>query len=222
MSENTSKQMQAESPNKENLIAAYMQQVLESESFPTSVYAFCAKHNWQESQFYANYGSLKALRRDIWNVFLQQTLERCNHSSTPHESLREKSLNFYFTFFELLSLNRSYVLLDLHQAGNPLPRLDRIEGMKSGLNAMAKSWFAAVPQSSFGKLQEAKPYVYAAGMWGQLLFLMDFWIKDPSSDFEKTDMAIEKSVNTIFDLVDSAPLERLIDFGKFLVRERFS
>ena len=39
---------------------------------------------------------------------------------------------------------------------------------------------------------------------------------DNSAGFEKTDMAIEKSVNTVFDVFDNTPLDSIIDLGKFL------
>ena len=43
---------------------------------------------------------------------------------------------------------------------------------------------------------------------------------DTSPSFEKTDVFIEKSVNTTFDLLDVAPLKSLIDFGKFIFKEK--
>ena len=58
--------------------------------------------------------------------------------------------------------------------------------------------------------------VFSEATWVQLLFLMKFWKEDNSPGFEKTDMAIEKSVNTVFDVFDNTPLESIIDLGKFL------
>ena len=52
-----------------------------------------------------------------------------------------------------------------------------------------------------------------------MCFLMKFWIEDTSEQFEKTDAAIEKSVNTAFDVFDNTPLDTLLDFGKFLWKE---
>ena len=54
------------------------------------------------------------------------------------------------------------------------------------------------------------------------IFLLKFWIEDASPDFEKTDVAIEKSVRTVFDLFDSTQFESVIDFGKFLWKEKFN
>jgi tetracycline repressor-like protein len=49
---------------------------------------------------------------------------------------------------------------------------------------------------------------------------MKFWIDDTSPSFEKTDIYIEKSVQASFDLIDTTPLKSLIDFGKFLYKEK--
>jgi hypothetical protein len=56
----------------------------------------------------------------------------------------------------------------------------------------------------------------------QLGFLIKFWIEDSSADFEKTDQAIEKSVQTAFDVFDNTPLSALVDFAKFLWKEKFA
>ena len=47
-------------------------------------------------------------------------------------------------------------------------------------------------------------------------------MNDNSAGFEKTDVAIEKSVNTVFDIFENTPLESIIDFGKFLWKEKMA
>jgi hypothetical protein len=49
---------------------------------------------------------------------------------------------------------------------------------------------------------------------------LKFWIDDTSPGFEKTDIFIEKSVNTSFDVLNVAPIRTLIDFGKFIFKEK--
>ena len=56
--------------------------------------------------------------------------------------------------------------------------------------------------------------------WLQLLVTMKFWMDDTSPSFEKTDLFIEKSVRASFDLIDTTPLKSIIDFGKFLYKEK--
>ena len=45
-------------------------------------------------------------------------------------------------------------------------------------------------------------------------------MEDESPAFEKTDIYIEKSVKASFELMNIAPLESLIDFGKFIFKEK--
>jgi hypothetical protein len=61
---------------------------------------------------------------------------------------------------------------------------------------------------------------YPNALWRQTLFLLNFWVNDVSKNFEKTDTAIEKAVNTSFDLIGRSPLDTLFDFAKFIYQNR--
>jgi hypothetical protein len=61
---------------------------------------------------------------------------------------------------------------------------------------------------------------YEKAFWLHFLFITRFWVNDDSSDFEKTDAAIEKSVNLAFDLVGKGPLDSMLDFAKFLFQNK--
>ena len=56
--------------------------------------------------------------------------------------------------------------------------------------------------------------------WIQMVLTLKFWLDDTSASFEKTDIFIEKSVNSRFDLLDIKPLKSLLDFGKFILKEK--
>ena len=71
------------------------------------------------------------------------------------------------------------------------------------------------------KMEKFKNKGLSEGIWAQLLFTIKFWLEDNSAGFEKTDVLIEKSVNTVVDLLDTKPLESLFDLGKFLWKEKF-
>ena len=70
------------------------------------------------------------------------------------------------------------------------------------------------------KIEKITKPVFAEGAWIQFLFILKFWLEDTSKSFEKTDVVIEKSVNTVVDLLNTKPLESLFDLGKFLWNER--
>ncbi|GAW89492.1 hypothetical protein FPS14_contig00023-0020 [Flavobacterium psychrophilum] len=70
------------------------------------------------------------------------------------------------------------------------------------------------------KIAKITKPVFSEGAWIQFLFILKFWLDDTSKSFEKTDIIIEKSVNTVVDLLDTKPLESLFDLGKFLWKEK--
>jgi hypothetical protein len=57
-------------------------------------------------------------------------------------------------------------------------------------------------------------------LWVQLILCFKFWMDDNSPGLEKTDIFIEKSINTGFDLLNVQPLKSVIDLGKFLYHEK--
>ena len=61
---------------------------------------------------------------------------------------------------------------------------------------------------------------YGEGLWIQALFVLQFWTKDESIGFEKTDAAIEKAVNVSFDLMGKSPIDSVLDFAKFLYQNK--
>ena len=51
--------------------------------------------------------------------------------------------------------------------------------------------------------------------------MLKFWKDDSSADFEKTDAAVEKSVNLAFDLIGKGAVDSVVDFAKFLYQTKF-
>ena len=59
-------------------------------------------------------------------------------------------------------------------------------------------------------------------LWMQMVICVKFWMDDDSASLEKTDIFIEKSINTGFDLINVQPLKSVIDLGKFLFHEKMN
>ena len=70
------------------------------------------------------------------------------------------------------------------------------------------------------KLQKMQEKALQESSWNQFLMTMKFWLEDDSAAFEKTDIYIEKSVKLSFELMNIAPIDSLIDFGKFMFKEK--
>lgn len=210
-----------ESLSREKLISLYMDQVLEKEQTPGTVYKFCKDNNIKEEEFYRFFGSFEALQSGIWEQFFFHTMELMKKSNDfPNFTNREKVLAFFYTFFEVMTANRSYVLFILKQKEMPLKNLKQLGKLRRDIKSFAKELIRDENQDKQVKLLKQSEAVFSEGLWVQFLFLLKFWMDDSSPEFESTDVAIEKSVNTVFDLFNNTPLERVLDLGKFLWKEK--
>lgn len=203
------------------LISLYMNDVLEDNEFPKNPYAFCKKHSVEESDFYSFFGSLDALKQAIWVKFFENAVASIE-KETAFESYSDKNklLTLYFTLFEILTLNRSYVVFSFKENKEGLKNLINLKEFRNHFKKYIVNYIKSEPSEPFGKVAKVTEPVYAEGAWLQFLFLLKFWMDDTSKGFEKTDVLIEKSVNTVVDLLDTKPLESLFDLGKFLWKEK--
>jgi hypothetical protein len=135
---------------------------------------------------------------------------------------RNKLLSFYFTFFENLTANRSYVVFALHQHKNKLKQLAVLSDLKHSFTNFIDTLEIETIDLKQEKIQNFQNKTLKESAWFQLLITIKFWLDDTSAAFEKTDIFIEKAVNTSFDLVNIKPLESLIDLGKFLFKEKMN
>lgn len=208
---------------KDDILAAYIHFSLEHETAPKSVYKFCKELSIDEAAFYAHFSSLDAVAESVWETFHHKALATLQKSKEFEGfSNREKVLSYLFTFFENLTLNRSYVLFALQGAHKNLSDLKVLRGLRSGYKLFIESLIEEENQSKTLEAFKYNKRFFAEAGWAQLLFLLKFFIEDRSKGFEKTDVVIEKSVNTIFDVFDNTPLENAFDLGKFLFKEAFT
>ncbi|WP_343488443.1 TetR family transcriptional regulator C-terminal domain-containing protein [Allomuricauda sp. d1] len=207
----------------DKIISIYMDYVLEHETRPKSIYKFCKANNIKEEEFYRFFGSFETLRQAIWNKFYDNTITALNKNEEyATYGNKEKMLSFFFSFFELLTLNRSYVLFTLREHKNQFENLGQLKGLRKKVKDFAAELVEETNEEKTLRITKQSPAIFSEGAWVQFLFLLRFWMNDASPGFEKTDLAIEKSVTTIFDVFDNTPLDSLVDFGKFLYKETFA
>lgn len=209
---------------KQEIISEYIRQTLEKNESPASVYLFCKAIGMEEKEFYNHYSSLEALEEGIFNEWFLAVKEKVVSSEVyPEYGAREKLLAFFFAWFETLKEHRSYVnfLYQKHQSKFPNPKqLGFLNGMKRNFVEWAQQ---LMNEGMNAKEIEERKYIsnkYGEVAWVNLLFVSDFWLKDKSPGFEKTDEAIERSVNLAFDLMAKSPLDSMLEFGKFLFQNR--
>lgn len=208
---------------KKDIISWYMDYVLEHDENPKTVFAFAKMNNFEEALFYKHFTSFGAVEKGIFEAFFINSLEVLEKNDDyAIFDARNKLLSFYYTFFENLTANRSYVKHVLDKYKNDLKGLQMLSGLKSHFTSYVgqlEILMLDIKQEQIEKLQDR---ALKESAWLQLLLTMKFWLNDISPSFEKTDIFIEKSVNTTFDVLDIAPVKSVIDLGKFLFKERFS
>ncbi|MBO3098254.1 TetR family transcriptional regulator C-terminal domain-containing protein [Gelidibacter pelagius] len=205
----------------QNIISFYMDYVLEHGAQPKSVYIFSKANNFEESKFYEHFGTFEAVEKQIFRALFDTTLHLLNKSEDYNSfDPRNKLLSFYFTFFENLTANRSYVLFALQQHKNALKNLSVLTELKKGFIKYIDSLDIETLDLKEERMDKLQHRALQESAWVQLLLTMKFWMDDTSASFEKTDVFIEKSVNTSFDVLNIAPLKSVIDLGKFLFKEK--
>ena len=203
------------------IISNYMKYVLDHEKKPTSVYSFSKANNFEEAIFYEHFGSFEALEQSIFKAFFDNTLtvlEKNNDYQTF--DARNKLLSFYYTFFEVLTANRSYVVSVLDQQKNDLKKLRSLVKLKQSFTQYIANLDITLLEVKQETIDKAQVKTLKESAWLQLMLTIKFWLEDTSPSFEKTDIFIEKAVNTSFDLIDIKPLKSIIDLGKFLFKEK--
>ena len=203
-----------------DIMSLYMESMLQGKEIP-SVYSFCKDNGLEETDFYKEYASFEQLKASIYEKFVSETVKMITETDGFEAySSREKLLSFYYTFFELLTANRSYVVLTLKEA--KLESLKNLSGLRSAFTKFIGELGLLdipIPQEMINKVKD-KAISEAAVL--QLMFTLKFWLNDTSPSFEKTDSLIEKSVNASFDIIKSLPAGSIFDLGKFLFYEKFS
>jgi hypothetical protein len=206
-----------------HLIELYMNQVLQNNAEPKNVFVFCQENKIVESDFYAFYGSIEALKKDIWVKFFENvksTIEQDQNYLTY--SNKNKLLTLYFSLFEVLTLNRSYVVFALKEDKNMLKNLQQLKEFRNHFKTFIVDMIDTQSSEEDFKVNKIAKPLYVEGAWVEFLFLMKFWLDDTSKGFEKTDIMIEKAVKATFDVLDTTPIDSLIDLGKFVWKEKFN
>lgn len=202
---------------KDKILKAYRRALLTDGKQPSSVFVFCQSLGLSEDDFYQYFGSFDAIDKEIWKGYLATVSGRLKKDTNYASfSIREKILAFYFTLTEVLKSDRSFVLLTLKDWKNPAMPPSFMKAFKKEFDSWLEPVLLEGKQSGEIARRPMLDNQYVSLFWLHLLFVLQFWSKDDSAGFEKTDAAIEKSVNLAFDLIGKGVLDNALDFGKFL------
>ncbi|UYZ60651.1 TetR/AcrR family transcriptional regulator [Hymenobacter latericus] len=208
---------------KDRIKQAYFDYVLRKNTPPASVFKLTKKLGIPEAEFYRYYPTFEAIDREIWADFGRQAREQASKDAVwPEYSAREKLLGFYFTLLEILKQNRSYALQSLRRYMPELPGLTPrvLDDFRQDFQAFVGGILHAGQSTDEVARRPVLQQRYPRLFWQQALFVLGFFAKDDSLNFERTDAAVEKAVRLSFDLVGPNTLDSAFDLARFLFQSR--
>jgi len=207
----------------EKIFELYSDYLLNHGEKPKNVYLFAKENNFEEKEFYHYFSGFDQIEKEILNHLFVKSLELASEVNSSDEvATKEKLLNVYYIFFENLTMNRSLVLSILGSQ-----KIQNIRMLQS-LRETHKQFMNTLNFNEWEIIEKAKEDIRRfneksrqEAFWLHLVSAIDFWKKDTSPDFEKTDIFLEKTVDTGFELMENQPLKKVVDLGKFLWKEKF-
>lgn len=203
-----------------NLIDFYMDTVVKNQGKPSDVASWGREYNFDSEAFHDHYESFEALDKTIFKTLIDISIatlvETPDFSSF---SKKDKLLSLYYALFENFTLNREFILLTVRGYGLSLNAVSVFGDMKESFMAFVDA--LQLETLSFNDTMESlQKKSIKEGFWVQFLLTVKFWMDDDSEQCKKTDIFIEKSVNTGLELLNTRSLNNIIDLGKFLYAEK--
>lgn len=207
----------------EKIFELYGDYLLNHGEKPKNVYLFAKENNFEEKEFYHYFSGFEQIESEILNHLFTKSLELASEVNSSSEvTTKEKLLNVYYIFFENMTMNRSLILFIV--GSNKIQNIKTLQKLRE----THKQFVNTLDFNEWEMIEKAKEDIRKFNeksrqevLWLHLVSAIDFWKNDTSSDFEKTDIFIEKTVDTGFELMDNEPLRKVFDLGKFLWKENF-
>lgn len=203
------------------LLNLYTEYLLLHGKRPANVHQFCKDSGMEETDFYRHFASFAGIESAFFETLHTHTVGLLQQDAGFAASGdADQLLSYYFTFFEMATANRSYILMVLQDRKDLIGSLQQLYGLRKAFLEFAAEVLAGrtpAEAKSWGKLS-SKALQEAA--WAQFMMIFRFWMQDRSPGFEKTDVMIEKTVRAGFDVIDHIPMQSVVDLGKFLWKER--
>jgi len=207
----------------DKIFELYGDYILNHGERPKNIYRFAKDNEFEEKDFYDYFSSFEQIEKLMLVNLFDKSVELASEVNISNEiTSKEKLLNVYFIFFENMTMNRSLVLMIL---GN-----DKLHSAKisNQLKETHRDFIRTLDFNDWEMIKKAKDDVKnfhekarEEALWLHLVSAIEFWKQDTSPSFEKTDIFIEKTIDTGFELMDNEPLRKVVDLGKFLFKEKF-
>ncbi len=205
--------------SKKAIQKGYQDYLLNHGKAPETVRIFSTHLDIEDEAFYKHFGSLKNIEASIWEGYYSKTLDVILKDPDFEEmDSREKHLSFLFTMLELIKPDRSYILYKLEgKKPNQLP-VELQKAQKIITQSDDITWaktFKFLPE----RAHETTQSIYRRVLASHTVALLLFWVKDDSGSSKDTDVFIEKSTRTVFDIGELPALDSVFDLSKFFLQK---
>lgn len=201
---------------------AYLDYLRRNGHAPKTVFAFADAQGITEGEFYRHYASFAVIDREAWAEFGREArAQAAQEPAWQGYGAREKLLAFYYTLLEILKNNRSFALLTLGRSQRR--QFAVVPTVLKQFEAEFKEFVEEILHEGRATGEVAsRPFLqdgYGRIFLRQLQFLLLYFVRDESANFERTDAAVEKTVTLSFDLVGRNTFDSALDFGRFLLQK---
>lgn len=200
---------------------AYLEFVNNRGKRPGSARELCEETQIDLELFNQHFKNLIAVEKSLWLSWYNETLEVLESSEEYAQySAQERLFAFLYTWLETLEPHIEYIKLAPRYFN--IFRPDELVLLDFKKAYMAYTADLTELAKANGELLN-RPVIertYPDAFWTQLIFTLNYWVKDESEDKAKTDEAIERSVSLAFEWMGRNPLDSILEFGKFLIEKK--
>ena len=196
---------------------AYMVALHKEGHAPVSVHRFCEDLGISDKDFYMAFPNLDAVEKHFWKAWIESIITAVSAGKEWSSfSAKERYLAFLFAFTGEALEHRSL----LEQRFGKLTLLCRptsLDSLKNSFKDFASDLIhhgmdrgEIAHRGSLGNLYPEVLYIH----WRSVL---EYFLKDDSQGFERTDAFIEKTVEFAFDLLRTQAIDSAADLARFLL-----
>ncbi len=204
---------------KKSIQSGYQDYLLEFGKIPETVRVFTKHLGIDDESFFKHYGSLNNIEASIWEDYYSMTLQTIQKDPDFEEmTSREKHLSFLYTMLEIIKPDRSYILFKLankKQGELPMELKKAQRIITQSDDVMWAKTFDFLPE----RAKETTQSVYKRVLSAHSISMLFFWVRDDSGDSKETDIFIEKSTRTVFDIGELPALDSIFDLSKFFIQK---
>ncbi len=202
--------------SRQHILSTLVEHLKEFGAPPASVYRFCKDAGIPEKDFFSAFGSFEAAESAYWAESLTHVIQSVESGEAWQGfNARERQLAFLYAYFEHALEHRSLLLNRLNIGIYQRPAY--LRGFETRHKNFAKSIIEHGITTGEIADRGRLGMLYPEALHLHFRSVIDFYLKDMSEGFVKTDAYIEKSVALAFDVLRSQALDSAVDLARFLI-----